>query len=232
MQRHAQIPRHPPRITHTQAHGARQCICERQALAAHQWQPTECLEARFLPFASLAQKQHHQPWLATHHPYHLSTCRACPTFVILWMPAERGSAGQRPSRGVRKELFGEIVPISFKDLRFVRLEGFPHGNPSGTPALHGNGDSLGHSALACCPTPRAEGFAGCAPCWGPGFEDSDLHRVRRLRGAHAPVPTKYGPNPTHRQSCVKLVRRFRPPPPRAAPRSSEPLPHGSGSVFS
>ena len=129
MQRHAQIPRHPPRITHTKAHEARQGTCERRALAAHQWQPTECLEARFLPFASLAQKQHHQPRLTTHYPHHLSTCRACPTFDMLCMPAQRGSAGQRPSRGLRKALFGEIVPSSFKDLRFVRLEGFPAWKP-------------------------------------------------------------------------------------------------------
>ena len=149
------------------------------------------------------------------------------------MPAQRGSAGQRPSRGLRETLFGETVPSSFCVLCDLKVS--PHGNPPGTPAPHENGASFGQSALACCPTPRAEGFAGCAPCWGPGFEDSGLHRVRRLRGAHAPVPTKYGPAPPSRQSAVKLVLHFRLPPLRAAPPSSrDPLLLGilgSGSVF-
>ena len=91
----------------------------------------------------------------------------------------------------------------------------------GSKALKGGAEgALRGDRPHICPTPRAEGFAGCAPGWGPGFEDSGLHRVRRLRGAHAPVPTKYGPAPPSRQSAVKLVLHLCLPPPRAAPPSS------------
>ncbi|KAJ1482359.1 hypothetical protein T484DRAFT_2661352 [Baffinella frigidus] len=84
-----------PRL-HTQVHETRQGIFERCGCAAHQWQPTNCLQTRFLPFPPLGQKQHHQPQLTTPYPRLRPTCRPHPERPTPQCPAGRGCAGQNP----------------------------------------------------------------------------------------------------------------------------------------
>jgi hypothetical protein len=162
------------RTTHAAAGRVTQSTCERWACAAQRHQPINQPSTSF----SCSQKRVQQ-----------LRARSCGFRPLHNTPSGRGRQNLRrgglwADRGLHwvisalePTLPAPAVARNHIFQRFASSDSkvSQHGNPSRAPVPHGDGVSLGQSALTPAPTQRAEGFAACAPCWGPGAKDSGLH---------------------------------------------------------